>query len=269
MPTNSQQLHRRRPGPRAPRGGAGAAGTARRRTPVRWCASAPTMTFSSAVIVGEEPDVLERAGDAQLGDLRTASCRRAARPSNRISPLGRLVDAGHHVEAGGLAGAVRPDQAEDLALADGRSSTSSSAIDAAEPQGDVVDLEQRRPSAAVTPAGSADVATADRDCSVGVAARLRRRPPRSSAAASVALGELGRAAGSAAGPAAGRSSCSTSADAEEQAPGQSCEARGTAPAGRRRATAPSIDARRCCPTPPSTTAARNRIEDSSTGSLPG
>ena len=76
------------------------------------------MTFSSAVIDLEEPDVLERARDAELGDLVAASSSPAALPSNRISPAGRLVDAGHHVEAGGLAGAVGADQAEDLALLD-------------------------------------------------------------------------------------------------------------------------------------------------------
>ena len=39
-------------------------------------------------------------------------------PSNRMSPVGRLVDAGDEVEQRRLAGAVRADHADDLALVD-------------------------------------------------------------------------------------------------------------------------------------------------------
>ncbi len=59
--------------------------------------------------VAEQADVLERARDPQPGDplrLRPrSSCRRSG------CPLGRRVDAGHHVEDRRLARAVRADQA--------------------------------------------------------------------------------------------------------------------------------------------------------------
>ena len=52
MPTNSSSSMASARSRRAPRGGADRAGRARRPTLVRWWASAPTITFSSAVISG-------------------------------------------------------------------------------------------------------------------------------------------------------------------------------------------------------------------------
>ena len=75
----------------------------------------PTSTFSSAVIVVEQADVLERAADAELRDLVRRAGPRASCPSKTISPRRRRVDAGEHVEEGRLAGAVRADQADDRA----------------------------------------------------------------------------------------------------------------------------------------------------------
>ena len=88
----------------------------------------------------EEPDVLERARDAEVVDL----VRLGAGDLLALEPdlaLGRGVDAGHRVEAGRLAGAVGADQAEDLAAADLEVDVVEG-HDAAEAQRDVVDLEQ-------------------------------------------------------------------------------------------------------------------------------
>ncbi len=65
----------------------------------------------------EQADVLERARDAALGDLVRLQ------PVERLAVEGEVpavgaVDAGEHVEQRGLAGAVRPDQAVDLAAVD-------------------------------------------------------------------------------------------------------------------------------------------------------
>ena len=67
--------------------------------------------------LAEEPDVLERPRDARPGDLVLL------RPAERLVLQQHLtrrrpVHAGHGVEAGRLARAVRPDQAEDLAAPD-------------------------------------------------------------------------------------------------------------------------------------------------------
>src|SRR5471032_2496517 len=76
----------------------------------------PTMTFSSAVIA-KQTDVLEGAGDAGLGHHMRRGWR--IRLAGQLEGAGvRLVQAGDDVEEGGLAGAVRPDQAVDLAFHD-------------------------------------------------------------------------------------------------------------------------------------------------------
>ena len=89
--------------------------------------------------VVEQPDVLEGPRDAQLGDLELLAL--AERLAHERDPAGgRLVDAGHHVEAGRLAGTVGADQAEDLAGVD----VERDAVerrDTAEAERDVVDLE--------------------------------------------------------------------------------------------------------------------------------
>ena len=66
--------------------------------------------------VGEQPDVLERPGDARLDDL-AAAWAAGPLPSNDDLALGGQVQAGEAVEERGLAGAVGADQADDLALA--------------------------------------------------------------------------------------------------------------------------------------------------------
>ncbi len=109
-------------------------------TPVEWCASTPDEDVLERRHVGEEPDVLERARDAQLGDLElVALAQRLAEVAHRAR--GGLVDAGHDVEAGRLAGAVGPDEAEDLALVDVEADLVEG-DDATEAQRDGVDLEQ-------------------------------------------------------------------------------------------------------------------------------
>ena len=104
-------------------------------------ASAPTITFSRAVI-----DLKSRMfWNVRAIPSLVMSCR--LQPRQRLAveadlTARGLVDAGHHVEAGGLAGAVRPDQAEDLALLDVEGHLVERG-DATEPDGDVVDLEDR------------------------------------------------------------------------------------------------------------------------------
>ena len=58
-----------------------------------------------------------------LGDPVGPAARTIAGRSNRISPRVGRVQAGEHVEEGGLAGAVGPDQADDLARLDARSTS--------------------------------------------------------------------------------------------------------------------------------------------------
>src|SRR5204863_9631552 len=62
----------------------------------------------------EQLDVLELAGDAEAGDL----VRRTAQQGLAVEldrPCRRRVEAADKIEHGRLAGAVRPDQGEDLA----------------------------------------------------------------------------------------------------------------------------------------------------------
>jgi hypothetical protein len=67
--------------------------------------------------VEEEAQGLERAGDPEAGDLVRLESDDALPFEDDVADVGP-VDAGDEVEEGGLAGAVRPDDADDLALVD-------------------------------------------------------------------------------------------------------------------------------------------------------
>ena len=69
--------------------------------------------------VGEQADVLERAGDAEPGDLVGPAPGEVGAREPDLA-LGRLVHAGDDVEHRRLARSVGPDQGEDLALVDVR-----------------------------------------------------------------------------------------------------------------------------------------------------
>ena len=102
---------------------------------------------------GEEATVLERATEPEPGaDLRRVAARcRARRPrvaGIMIIPASwSAVEPGDHVEQGGLARAVRSDEADDLARASTASDTSSSAVIPPKRLDEPADLERR--SAAV------------------------------------------------------------------------------------------------------------------------
>ena len=81
--------------------------------------SSATRMFSSTVSCAEQPQVLERPGHARAGQpvrARWPVMSAAARTSH--VPDGRPVEAADHVEQRGLARAVGPDDAADLAGAD-------------------------------------------------------------------------------------------------------------------------------------------------------
>ncbi len=63
----------------------------------------------------EKPDVLKRAGDAELDDLVDAQAREVAAAERHVA-VGRLVDAGDEIEDRGLARAVGPDEPAELIL---------------------------------------------------------------------------------------------------------------------------------------------------------
>src|SRR5205085_1607816 len=65
----------------------------------------------------EEPQRLERARDPALRDQVRGETDDALTLEPDVAGVGP-VDPGHEIEDGRLAGAVRPDQADDLALAD-------------------------------------------------------------------------------------------------------------------------------------------------------
>ena len=88
----------------------------------------------------EQLDVLEGARDAERGDL-VRRARQDALALEAYVAFGRVVEPRDQVEDRRLAGPVRPDQREDLALLDGERNLVDR-HDAAEAQGDVVDLEQ-------------------------------------------------------------------------------------------------------------------------------
>ena len=117
----------------------------------------------------EQREVLEGAGDADLGDaVRRAGEHRAAFEQD-IAAIGR-VEPADAVEQRGLAGAVRPDQPEDLALLDGERDAVER-DDAAEAQSDVADFEQRR-----APDGRAGRARAAAPPALATARRRCRNP---------------------------------------------------------------------------------------------
>ena len=65
----------------------------------------------------EQPDVLERAGDAEGADLVSLEAPELLTVEGHRA-FGRLVDTGEKVEERGLAGTVRTDEGDDLALVD-------------------------------------------------------------------------------------------------------------------------------------------------------
>ena len=73
----------------------------------------PTMTFSSAVMLWKSRMFWNVR--AMPGRTTSRGLGGSTSPANRTSPDGRLVQAGEAVEEGRLAGAVRSDQADDLA----------------------------------------------------------------------------------------------------------------------------------------------------------
>ena len=77
----------------------------------------PTITFSSAVIVAEQADVLERPRHAVLHD-QVGPAAGHVPAVEADAAVGGLVEPGEHVEEGGLAGAVRADDRDDRPLRD-------------------------------------------------------------------------------------------------------------------------------------------------------
>src|SRR6185436_14797883 len=90
--------------------------------------------------VHEQADVLERAADAGGRDLVRLQAGETALVELEVAAVGR-VDAGENIEQRGLAGAVRADQAVDLALADGEGHVAQR-LHAAEALGDAIRGEQ-------------------------------------------------------------------------------------------------------------------------------
>src|SRR5882762_859565 len=91
--------------------------------------------------VGEQTDVLERAGNARGGHLvRLQAGQRVAVEQERAG-VGR-VKPRQHVEERGLAGAVRTDQPENFAAADGKRDLGKR-LQAAKAFGDAVGLQKR------------------------------------------------------------------------------------------------------------------------------
>jgi hypothetical protein len=96
--------------------------------------------LSSTDHAAEELDVLERSRDPALTTALGGASSRLV-PSKRTSPCVRLYRRVMHVERGRLAGAVRPDQADDLS----GSAVKRHAVerdDPAETLRDVFDLEE-------------------------------------------------------------------------------------------------------------------------------
>ena len=92
--------------------------------------------------VQEQPQRLERARDPARGDLVRLEAEQRLALEPDVAGVG-LVDAGDEVEERRLAGAVRPDHADDLALVD----VQVELVDAREPAEalrDALELEQRR-----------------------------------------------------------------------------------------------------------------------------
>ena len=92
--------------------------------------------------VGEQPDVLERAGDSARGDLVGLQALQHVAVEREVPAVGH-VDAGEHVEQRRLAGAVRADQPVDLAVAD-REPDVGERLHAAEALRDALRRQQRQ-----------------------------------------------------------------------------------------------------------------------------
>ena len=88
----------------------------------------------------EQPDVLERAGDACLGDFVHGGGPIRPACERKIAGV-RHVKAGDHVEERCLAGTVGPDQAVDFALVDMQADVGQR-LQAAEPLVDTLDREK-------------------------------------------------------------------------------------------------------------------------------
>ena len=88
----------------------------------------------------EQLDVLEGAGDAELGDLVRRHLGDVAALEEQLA-RGRVVEPRDQVEDRGLAGAVGADDGEDLALFDAEAHAVDR-LEAAELQGDAVDREE-------------------------------------------------------------------------------------------------------------------------------
>src|SRR4029453_17181310 len=94
----------------------------------------------------EQLDVLERARDPASDDSVRRSSEQPLAVERDLPRVG-LVEPRDHVERGRLAGAVRPDQARDLALLDLERHVVES-DDAAESPRDVLELEKRQSASA-------------------------------------------------------------------------------------------------------------------------
>ena len=108
-------------------------------------AAAPGVAADAHIIehrlAREQREVLKGAGNADLGDAVRRAIEQRAAFEQDITPIGG-VEAAQAVEQGCLARAVRADQAEDLSLF----KVERHAVecdDAAEPQSQVADIEQR------------------------------------------------------------------------------------------------------------------------------
>src|SRR5439155_21494006 len=121
----------------------------------------------------EQLEILEGARDLEPCPLVRFEVPEVAALVADVALVAR-EDAGDAVEHGGLAGAVRADQAEDLALEEVEGDVGQ-CLDAAEPQRDVLDLQQRRDQPFATSAGSSSSATASGATRVGAAAAARKR----------------------------------------------------------------------------------------------
>src|SRR6185312_7436155 len=102
----------------------------------------------------EQPHVLERPGDAGTCDLPGLQRQHLRAAEGDATPL-RLVESGDAIEQRGLAGAVRPDQTGDGALADGEIDILQYGV-SGKSEGDPVELEeghQRLPPLGQMPLG--------------------------------------------------------------------------------------------------------------------
>ena len=93
-----------------------------------------------------------------------------SRPSKRTRALGRRVDAGDHVEGGGLAGAVRADQRDERARLHARGRSSDDRREAAEADRQPLDLKERH-------AGSPRARSAARGTQLALAQQALRAAP--------------------------------------------------------------------------------------------